>query len=165
MVLFQAVSATHPTSPSHHRQCHADDSQILLCSGKYLLPALQFVSFTSSCKHFCQCTSLLRELVLFILRYSLNARSNLCALQERTEIGMKTLRDLIMMRPKNRLDFLDLMLTFTSSDRPDVSRRCSQQSDLVLIMMVVLDQVHNYDGIVWPILFHDSSVGHGLDSW
>lgn len=78
----------------------------------------------------------------------LNAHSNLCALQERTEIGMKTLRDLIMMRPKNRLDFLDLMLTFTSSDRPDVSRGFSQQSDPVLIIMVVLDQVLNYDGIV-----------------
>ncbi|KAL8604874.1 hypothetical protein ACOMHN_028502 [Nucella lapillus] len=44
----------------------------------------------------------------------------LCFMTERTEAGMKTLRSLIVMRPKYRLGFLDIMLTFTSSDRPEI---------------------------------------------
>nr|KAG5694599.1 hypothetical protein BaRGS_015012 [Batillaria attramentaria] len=43
-----------------------------------------------------------------------------CSNEEHTEAGMNTLRDLIVMRPKNRLDFLDLMLTFTASEKAEI---------------------------------------------
>ena len=43
-----------------------------------------------------------------------------CWLQERAETGMRTLKDLVMMRPKQRLEFLDIMLTFTASERSEV---------------------------------------------
>lgn len=43
-----------------------------------------------------------------------------CANEVHTEAGMNTLRDLIVMRPKSRLDFLDLMLTFTASERTEI---------------------------------------------
>ncbi|XP_076441819.1 symplekin-like [Babylonia areolata] len=43
-----------------------------------------------------------------------------CFLADRTEAGMKTLRSLIVMRSKYRLGFLDIMLTFTASDRPEI---------------------------------------------
>jgi len=41
-------------------------------------------------------------------------------LQARVESGLKTLRTLIMTRPKHRLRFLDVLLEFTSSDQNEV---------------------------------------------
>ena len=43
-------------------------------------------------------------------------------LQNRIYLGMTTLKELIVKRPCLKLEFLDVLLEFTSNDKPEVSK-------------------------------------------